>query len=58
MQEQHHIGLPDLGPGACDTHLFDLIVAVAQPGGINNMQWDTFDLYRLLHLVPRSTWDG
>ena len=58
VQEQHRIRRLDFFPCARDADLFDLVIALAQTGGVDHMQRHAFDLDGLLHLVARRARDG
>jgi hypothetical protein len=40
-----------------DTDSFDEIICISQTRGISDNDWETADVERQLHNVPRCTWD-
>ena len=51
MQEQHRVGGLDVAPGALDADALDLVLALAQAGGVEHVQRHAFDLDGLPHHV-------
>ena len=58
MQEQHRVGPGNFVPGAGDADALHLVLAVAQAGGVDDVQGHTFDLDGLLHLVAGGACNG
>jgi hypothetical protein len=53
-QQHDDVGPLDLAPGAFNADLFDRVIRIAQPGGINHVQRNTIDLKRAAHDVARG----
>ena len=55
--ERHDIGALDFLPGPRNTDLLDFIVSIAQAGGINHVQRNTFDLQGAAHHITGRSGD-
>ena len=58
MQKQHDVGIGNGVPGTCNAHLLDHVLAVAQAGGVDDVDRYTFNLDGLLDLVTRGAGNG
>ena len=55
-QQQHHIRLAYLPPGACYAHALDFVLGIAQARGVDNVERHAVDVDRLAHAVAGGAW--